>query len=337
MSEQVVEQAVAQLLAERLDVHQAVHRDGRVDDLAHLAVTRLGDLVDELLFVGHDHAGLAEARLEEVHVLRGREHVRVAGQVPRARWGCASPGTPARNSSSPGESPGALSGSNVVMLASLHHSRAVLVTVGDSRMTAPLQGLRTVIHPVADLAAAKAWCTDLLGYGPYFDEPFYVGFEVGGYELGLLPDADPADGALVYWGVADVDRGGRRRGGPRCDRPLRRPEVGDGIVTATVTTPQGSSSGSSQPALRRELTKRALARGGRPTRRRCRRGRELQRWLAELEDHSGMLDADLGEVVGPEAERVAVGHREREVVERLGGASPSATAFGATARSRSTM
>ena len=44
----------------------------------------------------------------------------------------------------------------------------------------------------------------LLGVEPYFDEPFYVGFDVGGYELGLLPDGDPADGALTYWGVDDV-------------------------------------------------------------------------------------------------------------------------------------
>ena len=72
-------------------------------------------------------------------------------------------------------------------------------------MTTPLQGLRTVIHPVDDLGAAKQWWTDLLGFGPYFDEPFYVGFEVAGYELGLLPDANPADGALTYWGVDDVD------------------------------------------------------------------------------------------------------------------------------------
>src|SRR6478736_5407880 len=79
-------------------------------------------------------------------------------------------------------------------------------TIGHTlRMSTSLQGLRTVIHPVDDLDAAKQWWTDLLGFGPYFDEPFYVGFEVGGYELGLLPDANPADGALAYWGVEDVD------------------------------------------------------------------------------------------------------------------------------------
>src|SRR4051812_9847698 len=71
------------------------------------------------------------------------------------------------------------------------------------RMALDLLGLRTVIHPVTDLAAATQWWTSLLGFGPYFEEPFYVGFEVAGYELGLLPGANPADGALTYWGVAD--------------------------------------------------------------------------------------------------------------------------------------
>jgi len=71
-------------------------------------------------------------------------------------------------------------------------------------MPAALQGLRTVIYPSPDLDAAKTWWTGFLGFGPYFDEPFYVGFNVGGYELGLLPNADLSEGALTYWGVADV-------------------------------------------------------------------------------------------------------------------------------------
>ena len=105
-------------------------------------------------------------------------------------------------------------------------------------MTA-LQGLRTVIHPVADLVGAKQWWSDLLGSGPYFDEPFYVGFEVGGYELGLLPDADPADGALVYWGVDDVDAAVADAVALGATVHVAASEVGDGIVTATVRSPQG--------------------------------------------------------------------------------------------------
>ena len=106
-------------------------------------------------------------------------------------------------------------------------------------MSTPLQGLRTVIHPVDDLSAAKQWWTDFLGFGPYFDEPFYVGFEVGGYELGLLPDATPADGALVYWGVDDVDAAVADAVASGATVHVPAAEVGDGIITATVTSPQG--------------------------------------------------------------------------------------------------
>ena len=48
-------------------------------------------------------------------------------------------------------------------------------------------GLRTAIYPVNDLAKAKDWYSQVLKMEPYFDEPFYVGFQVGGFELGLLP------------------------------------------------------------------------------------------------------------------------------------------------------
>ena len=51
-----------------------------------------------------------------------------------------------------------------------------------------LLGLRTAIYPVQDLARAKVWYEQVVGAKPYFDEPFYVGFSVGGFELGLLPD-----------------------------------------------------------------------------------------------------------------------------------------------------
>src|SRR5436305_12771091 len=70
-------------------------------------------------------------------------------------------------------------------------------------------GLRTVIYHVSDLERAKAWYSKAFGVEPYFDESFYVGFNVGGYELGLDPDtkgvAPGAGGAVAYWGVPDVD------------------------------------------------------------------------------------------------------------------------------------
>lgn len=103
-----------------------------------------------------------------------------------------------------------------------------------------LLGLRTVIYPAPDLDAAKRWWTELLGVGPYFDQPFYVGFEVAGYELGLLPDGDPADGALTYWGVDDVPAAVAAAVALGAVVHGRSTEVGDGIVTATVRQPDGS-------------------------------------------------------------------------------------------------
>lgn len=107
-------------------------------------------------------------------------------------------------------------------------------------MTVPLLGLRTVIYPSADLAADTAWWTRLLGTAPYFEQPFYVGFSVGGYELGLLPDADPADGALVYWGVDDVAAAAQEAIASGSIEHTPASDVGDGIVTATVRTPSGN-------------------------------------------------------------------------------------------------
>ncbi len=107
-------------------------------------------------------------------------------------------------------------------------------------MPIKLLGLRTVIYPAPDLAAATAWWSSLLGSAPYFEEPFYVGFNVAGYELGLLPTADPADGALTYWGVADVV--GAVDAAVAAGATVHTPasEVGDDIVTATVVAPHGA-------------------------------------------------------------------------------------------------
>ncbi len=106
-------------------------------------------------------------------------------------------------------------------------------------MPVTLEGLRTVIYPAPDLAAAKAWWSRLLGVDPYFDEPFYVGYTVAGYELGLLPSAPLSEGALTYWGVADVASavGTALEQGATEHAPVA--EVGGGIVTATVVTPPG--------------------------------------------------------------------------------------------------
>ena len=71
-------------------------------------------------------------------------------------------------------------------------------------------GLRTVIYHVGDLARAKAWYRNFLDVAPYFDQPYYVGFNVGGFELGLDPDTSLAPsgpgGVVAYWGVANIEQ-----------------------------------------------------------------------------------------------------------------------------------
>ena len=106
-------------------------------------------------------------------------------------------------------------------------------------MSIELRGLRTVIYPAPDLSVARDWWAAFLGQEPYFDEPFYVGFSVAGYELGLLPDGDPTEGPLVYGGVDDVDVSvaAAVAQGARVHTPAA--EVGEGIITATVLNPLG--------------------------------------------------------------------------------------------------
>lgn len=98
-------------------------------------------------------------------------------------------------------------------------------------------GLRTAIYPAPDLAALKTWMTGLLGIEPYFNTDFYVGFNVGGYELALDPDADPVRGVTTYWGVADADTAHQRlvQAGATPAGPVE--EAGGGIRTATFTLP----------------------------------------------------------------------------------------------------
>ena len=98
-----------------------------------------------------------------------------------------------------------------------------------------------MIYPAADLVRGKEWYSQVLGKEPYFDRPFYIGFEVGGFELGLIPDGAPgATGSIAYWGVPDAaaeltrlqDLGAKLR-----DDVM---DVGGGIKTGTVLDPFGN-------------------------------------------------------------------------------------------------
>ena len=104
-----------------------------------------------------------------------------------------------------------------------------------------IQGLRTVIYPVPDIAAGKAFYSAVLGQAPHFDQPFYVGFHQAGFELGLIPDAPPgATGSIAYWGVEDIQAEFDRLISLGA-RPQEMPnEVGEGIAVATVLDPFGN-------------------------------------------------------------------------------------------------
>lgn len=104
-------------------------------------------------------------------------------------------------------------------------------------------GLRTVIYHAPDLPKTKAWYAAAFGVAPYFDEPFYVGFDIGGFELGLDPDVsrvNVGNNAVAYWGVADIEAAYRHlvdRGAiPR--QPAK--DVGGDIRVATVADPFGN-------------------------------------------------------------------------------------------------
>jgi predicted enzyme related to lactoylglutathione lyase len=106
-----------------------------------------------------------------------------------------------------------------------------------------IQGLRTTIYKVGDLEQAKKWYADVLDIQPYFDEPFYVGFNVGGFELGLDPDVEGmtvGNNTLVYWGVVNAQESFEKlltKGATVHSAPQN---VGGEIVVASVLDPFGN-------------------------------------------------------------------------------------------------
>ena len=116
--------------------------------------------------------------------------------------------------------------------------------MNESQSQSSFQGLRTVIYPAPDLVKAKAWYSKALGIEPYFDQPFYVGFNVGGYELGLDPDASSTPGGngggAAYWGVANAEAAFRELISIGAKERSAVQEVGEGIRVATVFDPFGN-------------------------------------------------------------------------------------------------
>jgi len=105
-------------------------------------------------------------------------------------------------------------------------------------------GLRTVIYKVSDLQAAKEWYANAFDTAPYFDEPFYVGFNIGGYELGLqqeqMESADKTANVETYWGVNDIEAEYTKflsLGATVHEAPAN---VGGDIMVSTVKDPWGN-------------------------------------------------------------------------------------------------
>lgn len=103
-----------------------------------------------------------------------------------------------------------------------------------------IQGLRTVIYFVKDLEKAKAWYAKIFNTPPYFDEPYYVGFNIEGFELGLQPDSEGknvGNNTVAYWGVKDAKAVYEYllENGSIANEPVT--DVGGGILVGTVITP----------------------------------------------------------------------------------------------------
>ncbi|MEU4341913.1 VOC family protein [Nocardia sp. NPDC023852] len=104
------------------------------------------------------------------------------------------------------------------------------------------QGIKTVLHPVSDLATAKAVYAALLGVPPHTDSSYYVGFEAEGQHIGLVPAGGPQSmtAPVAYWQVPDIEAklAGMTAAGATVKEPAH--DVGGGRLVATVTDTDGN-------------------------------------------------------------------------------------------------
>lgn len=110
------------------------------------------------------------------------------------------------------------------------------------------KALMTAIYPTADLARAKTWYAEAFGVAPYFDEPFYVGFNVSGCELGLIPAEPPLhqpgnSGVVAYWGVDNAAAAHARLLALGAKELGAVQDVGGGIRVSMVADPDGNALG----------------------------------------------------------------------------------------------
>ena len=110
--------------------------------------------------------------------------------------------------------------------------------------TPTVLGLATVIYQAPDLARAKAWYATAFDVQPYFDQPFYVGFSIGGYELGLHPDLSEGQpgpgGSVAYWRVPRIEPAVAHFLQVGAVMVTEAMDVGEGIKVARVADPFGN-------------------------------------------------------------------------------------------------
>ncbi len=104
-----------------------------------------------------------------------------------------------------------------------------------------MKGLRTTMYRVANMQDGKAWYSKVFGEAPYFEAPSYIGFNIEGYELGIIPDENPeltkTTNVISYWGVDNVEEEFKRLlalGASVYEKPQ---DVGGDIIVATVKDP----------------------------------------------------------------------------------------------------
>jgi len=105
-------------------------------------------------------------------------------------------------------------------------------------------GLRTTIYKVSDIEKARDWYAKAFETKAYFDEPYYVGFNIGGYELGLQPEegakGEKIESVVSYWGVEKIQEVYDRLislGATENEKPYN---TGGEMMTATLKDPFGN-------------------------------------------------------------------------------------------------
>jgi predicted enzyme related to lactoylglutathione lyase len=105
------------------------------------------------------------------------------------------------------------------------------------------KGLRLAVYYAPDINKAKEWYAEVLGFKPYFAEPYYVGFNVGGFELGLQPSEEKTttgSNEIAYWGVDNAEEAFKYLLAHGAKEHSAVKDVGGGIKVATVLDPFGN-------------------------------------------------------------------------------------------------